>query len=99
MAAECRYALTGVGAAIAAGNQKLTGKIADLEMAPARISTSAVARYAPPGRAPASTICDQRYVPAYSPSMMKPISMARPPTVVTMRAWLAARRLPCCSGL
>ena len=39
MAAACRYALTGVGAAIAPGSQKCSGTIADLHSAP--ISTSA----------------------------------------------------------
>ena len=41
MAAECRYAETGVGAVIACGNQKWNGNCALLVSAPSRISTSA----------------------------------------------------------
>jgi hypothetical protein len=37
--AECRYALTGVGAAMALGSQKWNGTCADLVKAPASTST------------------------------------------------------------
>ena len=39
MAAACRYALTGVGASIAAGSQKWNGTRADLVIAPTSTST------------------------------------------------------------
>ena len=42
MVAECRYADTGVGAAMALGSQKWNGNCALLVSAPSRISTSAV---------------------------------------------------------
>ncbi len=41
MVAECRYADTGVGAAIAWGSQKWKGNCADLVNAPSSTSTSA----------------------------------------------------------
>ena len=50
MAAAWRYALTGVGAAIAPGSQKWNGKIADLLSAPTRMSTSAASTTGPVGR-------------------------------------------------
>ena len=40
IAAECRYALTGVGAVIAPGSQKCSGAMADLLIAPTITSTS-----------------------------------------------------------
>lgn len=49
MAAACRYALTGVGAAIAPGSQKCSGTTADLLSAPIRISTTATFTASPPG--------------------------------------------------
>ena len=39
--AECKYALTGVGAAMACGNQKWNGNCADLVNAPNSTSTNA----------------------------------------------------------
>ena len=45
MAAECRYAETGVGAAIAPGSQKWAGTMADLVSAPMRMSTMATVTY------------------------------------------------------
>ena len=47
IAAACRYALTGVGAAIAPGSQKWNGKIADLLSAPTRSRTIAVSMRGP----------------------------------------------------
>ena len=49
IAAACRYALTGVGAAIAPGSQKWNGKMADLLNAPIRISTIAMVTDVPAG--------------------------------------------------
>ena len=48
--AECRYALTGVGATIAPGSQAWNGICADLVNAPSRISTRATVTASPPGR-------------------------------------------------
>ena len=42
IAAACRYALTGVGAAIAPGSQKWNGTMADLLSAPISSSTIAM---------------------------------------------------------
>ncbi len=65
IAAACRYALTGVGAAIAPGSQKCIGTIADLDSAPMSTSTSATLIAVPPipcwvARATSS---ESRYVP------------------------------------
>ena len=46
--AACRYALTGVGAAIAAGSQGWKGSCADFVSAPTRISASAAVTVPPP---------------------------------------------------
>ncbi|CAB4939964.1 unannotated protein [freshwater metagenome] len=51
----------------------------------------------PPGGL--ATISEIRYVPAVSPRITKPTSIASPPKVVTMRASIAARREPCRSLL
>ena len=51
-------ALTGVGAAIAAGNHGWNGSCADLVRAPSRIRTSAAVTIAPDGGA--ATICEIR---------------------------------------
>ena len=45
--AACRYALTGVGATIAAGSHGWNGSCADFVNAPSRISTNAAADNAP----------------------------------------------------
>ena len=97
MAAACRYADTGVGAAMAAGSQKWNGAWADLVRAP--ISTSATATSSSP-RIPgsamragaASSTPEIRQEPETWASMMRPASMARPPNVVTIRAVMAERR-------
>src|SRR6478752_4362531 len=90
MVAECRYALTGVGAVIAPGSQAWNGYCADLVNAPMRISTSATVTVVPDGGA--ATIALRRYVPAAWPSRTNPASIARPPVDVTSRACSAAAR-------
>ena len=47
--AECRYALTGVGAFIALGNQEWNGACADFVSAPTRSSTTATVTAVPDG--------------------------------------------------
>ncbi len=54
MAAACRYAETGVAAAIAPGSQKLNGQTADLDSAPTSTSTRPPATSAPPAGGSAS---------------------------------------------
>ena len=97
MAAACRYADTGVGAAMAAGSQKWNGTCADLDRAPT--STSATAASSSPRGIPSSTrpgaavrMPEIRHEPACTASMIRPTSMARPPKVVTISAWIAERR-------
>ena len=51
IAAACRYALTGVGAAIAPGSQKCIGTMADLDSAPMSTSTTATDAATPVGGA------------------------------------------------
>ena len=66
IAAACRYALTGVGAAIAPGSQKWKGKMADLLSAPTSSRTIAVASSPSlPGRRAAAslTIAVMLFVP------------------------------------
>ncbi len=96
MAAACRYALTGVGAAIAPGSQKWKGTSADLVIAPTRTSTTAAATASAAGPATSPGACSRmaeiRYVPAAAPRMISPTSMARPPAVVTISACSAERR-------
>ena len=91
IAAACRYALTGVGAAMAPGSQKWNGTIADFDSAPTSTRISATAAAVPLGGE--ATSSDSRYVPDTSPRMTTPTSIARPPAVVTSNAWVAARRL------
>jgi hypothetical protein len=58
MAAACRYALTGVGAAIAPGSQKWKGTKADFDSAPtssSRTATTTSGESTPLATAPAST--------------------------------------------
>ena len=55
IAAACRYALTGVGAAIAPGSQKCSGTMADFASAPTRISTMAIDAARPDGGAAISS--------------------------------------------
>ena len=90
IAAACRYAEIGVGAAIAPGSQKWNGASADLLSAPARISGAASITRAPDGGA--ATIAARLFVPAAWPSAISPTSIARPPVVVTISAVRAAER-------
>ena len=91
IAAACRYALTGVGAAMAPGSQKWKGKIADLLSAPTRISTRAASTIGPVGAA--ARISEMLEVPASTTISTTPISITSPPSVVTRSACRAARRL------
>lgn len=97
IAAACRNALTGVGAAIAPGNQKLNGTIADFDSAPTSSRVAATDAVVPVGgaarRSPASKL------PTDAPSTRMPPSIASPPKVVTMRAVMAACRFARRSGL
>src|SRR6476660_7661522 len=88
--AACRYALAGVGAAIAPGNQNWNGMIADLLIPPTIISTIEVVINGPDGGS--ARICEIVNVPAVTPSMTAPISITSPPAVVTISACDAARR-------
>src|SRR6476619_2502198 len=88
MVAACRYALAGVGAAIAPGSQNWNGTIADLLIPPTISSTTEVVTSGPDGGL--CTIAEMVDVPASTPSMTAPISIIRPPAVVTMSAWEAA---------
>jgi hypothetical protein len=99
MVAECRNALTGVGAVIASGSQKWNGNCADLVNAPARTRTSAtgysawVAR-STPARAEirdAATGSTPRSI-AIARNVTNPASNASPPAPVTSSACSADRR-------
>ncbi len=90
IAAACRYALTGVGAAIAAGSQGWNGTCADFVSAPTSTSTRAPVTVGPVGGD--ATISDSRVVPAAWARTISPTSIARPPNVVTSSACMAARR-------
>ena len=75
---------------MAAGSQKWNGTVADLVTAPASTSIVPTTIAVPlPGSA---TTSDSRYVPLAWPMTISPTSIARPPAVVRMSAWLAARR-------
>ena len=96
MDAACRYALTGVGAAIAPGSQKWNGINADLVSAPTSSSATATATAGPAGGA--ATISLIRKVPAAAPTISIPTSMASPPNVVTSNACSPAWRLAALAG-
>ena len=90
IAAECRNADTGVGAAIAPGSQKWNGAIADLVSAPRTSSTTAVAiagacscSYV---SAPGAVSAENSQCPVVWPMRMMPTSITRPPNVVTSSA-------------
>ncbi len=93
MVAECRYAETGVGAAIAWGSQKWKGNCADLVNTPSRIriSTSGYRAWARISSPAARTSVSSK-LPAMWPSSSTPASSARPPPPVTVRAILAPLR-------
>ena len=92
IAAECRYADTGVGAAIAPGNQKCQGACADLVRAPSMISTIAAEIAGVFSRSANWEIWLSRQMPVLKPSRLMPTSMASPPKVVIISAWIAALR-------
>ena len=91
IAAAWRYALTGVGAAIAPGSQKWKGKIADFDRAPTRSMTTAASTIGPVGAS--ERMVEMLEVPASTTSSTTPISITSPPSVVTSSACRAARRL------
>src|SRR5690606_6309898 len=74
----------------APGSQKWKGNWADFVNAPNSTSTRAGATVGPVGGPPGSP--DREEVPADWASNTNPASMARPPRVVTNRAWRAAER-------
>src|SRR3546814_15692940 len=85
MAAACRYALTGVGAAMAPGSQKWNGTRADLLSAPTSTQISATGTSGPvTGWATSSP--SEYEPPSIWPRMTMPASIARPPKVVTINA-------------
>ena len=83
---------------MAAGSQKWNGMSADFENAP--INTRTTAAESSAGRPypkcpcwPAATIsAREKDPPGIVPNMMMPMSIERPPNVVTMMACIAARR-------
>ena len=82
-----------MGAAIAPGSQKWVGTSADLLVAPTRISAIAVRRYGPAlCHIGSITISESRNEPADAATISSPTSIARPPAVVEIRAFSAARR-------
>ena len=96
IAAECRNADTGVGAAMAPGSQKWNGAMADLVSAPTTSRTTAVAIAGVCScssvRAPGSVSAENSQCPVVWPMSTMPTSMARPPMVVTSSACPAERR-------
>src|SRR6476661_9616655 len=90
IAAAWRYALTGVGAAMAPGSQKWNGTSADFDRAPTSRSTTAVTVTTSSGGGSASS-AEIEYV-WWTPRAMMPTSIASPPNVVTRSACMAARR-------
>ncbi len=91
IAAAWRKAETGVGAAMAPGSQYWNGTIADLDSAPTTMSAAAHAAAAVCGGS--ASVAASEKVPVCDSSSMMPTSIDRPPTVVTMSAVWAARRL------
>ena len=86
--AECRYALTGVGAAIAPGSQTWNGNCADFVAAATRIRIAAALAVAPV----IGVISLRRAVPAASTKSTKPASSDSPPAAVITSARRAAVR-------
>ena len=87
-----------MGAAIAPGSQKWVGTRADFDSAPASTSSIATIR---PGPASAqmseAMIPEMRRVPVELANISRPTSIASPPAVVEIRAFIAARREDCLS--
>ncbi|MNZ65842.1 hypothetical protein D3C78_840430 [compost metagenome] len=94
MVAECRYAETGVGAAMAWGSQKWNGNCADLVNTPSSTRHSATGNNALPcSRSRAASTSVSSKLPTVWPISRMPASSARPPPPVTasdMRAPLRA---------
>src|SRR5690625_3795170 len=93
MAAECKYALTGVGASMALGNQRWKGAWADFVKAPNKTSTN-IAGYR--GLA-CNTLrsakrTDKSAEPTVTIISTAPASNARPPAAVTRSALSAPIR-------
>ena len=91
--AECKYADTGVGAAIACGSQKWNGNCALFVSTPSRISSS-IAGYHGCERtvSPAASTTSKSKLPTMLPSTSTPSSSAKPPPTVTIAAMRAPRR-------
>ncbi len=93
MVAECRYAETGVGAAMAWGSQKWKGNWADLVKAPIRIRIRAGPKSGDARTwSPRRMISLSSYEPAISPSISMPAISASPPPPVTISAMRAPWR-------
>ena len=88
MVAECRYALTGVGAAIAPGSHTWNGACADFVAAAIRMSTAAAVAVEPV----IGVISLRTAVPAASTYSTNPARSARPPPAVMTSARRAAVR-------
>ena len=95
MVAECRYALTGVGAAMAWGNQKWNGNWALLVKAPSS-TRHRISGYnsLPRIRSPLASTSVSENDPTTSPINNTPASSARPPMPVTVIAMRAPLRAP-----
>ncbi len=94
--AECRNAVTGVGATIAPGSQKLKGNWADLLNAPTSTRATPICAVVDVGAA-ARMPC-RFVVPAALTRQTNPPSMARPPAPVTSSARCAEARAPASSS-
>ena len=90
MVAECKYALTGVGAAIAPGNQKWNGNCADLVNAPSNSIEAATLAIVPVGARSCNFAND--VVPNWFCSKPMPTNMHNPPAPVVSSARTAERR-------
>src|SRR5690606_36267710 len=88
--AECRYALTGVGATIAPGSHEWNGYCADLLAAPTSTRTRPALTAPPVGGS--ATISLRRNVSAAWPINTNPTNIASPPSPVTSSACSAAAR-------
>src|SRR5699024_12501490 len=97
MAAACRYALTGVGAAIAPGNQKLNGNNADLLHAPMANNTTATVTGATDGGSARMALMWK--LPLSCPRTTMPISIVKPPSVVASQEIIAAAQVAARPGL
>ncbi len=87
--AECRYAVTGVGAAIAPGNQNWNGNCADFDIAPTRTRTAPTCAVVVAGT---DDTARRSLAPATAARHTNPPSITRPPPAVTSNARCAAIR-------